>query len=92
MERRTQSQMSENLSNLIIVALVAAIVVAIVIYLYREKKRGVTCVGCPYAKQCASKHGGNTAHSSCTGETSCGISDELADEIAAKIRSAGCLH
>lgn len=44
--------------DFIIIAVVAAIVFAIGIYLYRAKKRGGKCVGCPYAKQCAQKHGG----------------------------------
>ena len=39
---------------LVIVALVA-IVIAILIYLYKEKKQGAACIGCPHAKQCASK-------------------------------------
>ncbi len=41
----------------IIIAVVVCIVAAIALYLYRSKKRGETCVGCPYAKQCAKKHG-----------------------------------
>ena len=39
---------------LVIVALVA-IVIGILVYLYKAKKRGEGCIGCPYAKQCASK-------------------------------------
>ena len=38
--------------NIIILVIVAVIVVAICWYLYRAKKRGETCIGCPYAKQC----------------------------------------
>ncbi len=44
-----------NMENLIIIAIVAAIVAGIVIYLLRAKKKGQHCVGCPYSKQC----GGN---------------------------------
>ncbi|MBQ3140213.1 MAG: hypothetical protein IJB68_12015 [Ruminococcus sp.] len=37
-----------------------AIVAAISIYLYKEKKKGTTCIGCPYAKKCGGKcSGGN---------------------------------
>lgn len=42
----------------IIIAVVLCIVAAISIYLYRAKKRGETCIGCPCAKECAKKHGG----------------------------------
>ena len=43
------------MENAIVVVILAAIVGGIVVYLYRAKKRGQTCIGCPYAKQC----GGN---------------------------------
>ncbi|MBE6599371.1 MAG: FeoB-associated Cys-rich membrane protein [Ruminococcaceae bacterium] len=50
------------IQNIIIIAVIALIVAAIVIYLVREKKKGVTCVGCPYAKECAKrKNGGCSA-------------------------------
>ena len=45
------------MENIIIIAIVAAIVIAICYYLYREKKKGVTCIGCPYAKKCGGKCG-----------------------------------
>ena len=43
------------MENVIIVVIVAAIVAGIVYYLYKAKKRGETCIGCPHAKQCGSK-------------------------------------
>lgn len=46
------------MENIIIIAIVLAIVVGIIFYLYRAKKRGETCIGCPYAKQCANKKNG----------------------------------
>ncbi len=46
------------MENIIIIAIVLCIVVGIVIYLYKAKKRGQTCIGCPYAKQCGGKCGG----------------------------------
>lgn len=47
------------MENVIIILIVAIIVTLICLYLYRAKKRGETCIGCPYAKQCAkSKCGG----------------------------------
>lgn len=81
--------MDTNIANLIIILVTLAIVGAIIFYLYREKKRGVTCVGCPYAKQCG---GGSGAHAAggCTGHAEsgcgCGVS---ADEILAQIKASG---
>ena len=40
--------------DFIVAAIVLAILGGILLYLYRAKKRGETCIGCPYAKQCAS--------------------------------------
>lgn len=40
------------MENFIIIAVVLLIVVGISVYLYKAKKRGQTCIGCPYAKQC----------------------------------------
>ena len=47
------------MENFIIIAIVLCIVGAIVLYLYKAKKRGETCIGCPYCKQCSGKCGGN---------------------------------
>ncbi len=43
------------MENIIIIAVVLCIIVAIVFFLYRSKKRGEVCIGCPYAKQCGGK-------------------------------------
>lgn len=43
------------MENVIIIAVIAVIIAAIVIYLIRGKKRGQTCIGCPYAKKCGGK-------------------------------------
>lgn len=50
------------MENIIIVVILAAIVGGIVWYLWREKKRGVKCIGCPYAKQCGGKCNGGCDH------------------------------
>ena len=47
------------MSNLIIVLLLVLIVGGAASFIIREKKRGVKCVGCPHAKQCSGKCGGN---------------------------------
>ena len=41
--------------NSIIIAVVLAIVAAVGVYLYRVKKRGQACVGCPYSKECSKR-------------------------------------
>jgi len=41
---------------LLAVLALALIVTLAVIYIVREKKRGVKCIGCPYADSCQ-KHG-----------------------------------
>lgn len=46
------------LVDIIVILVIAAVVAGISIYLYRAKKRGERCIGCPYAKQC-SAGGGN---------------------------------
>ncbi len=43
------------MENIIVIVIVVCIIGSIVCYLYRAKKRGETCIGCPYSKQC----GGN---------------------------------
>ena len=43
------------MENIIIILIVLCIVAGIVLYLYKAKKRGETCIGCPYAKQCCGK-------------------------------------
>lgn len=46
------------MKNIILALVLLIIVAAIVFYLYRTKKRGQTCIGCPYAKQCGGKCAG----------------------------------
>ena len=43
------------MENIIIIAVVAAIVAGSIVYLARAKKRGEHCIGCPYSKQCGGK-------------------------------------
>ncbi len=44
--------------NTMIVIALALVIGGAVWYLVRAKKRGETCIGCPYAKEC----GGNCPH------------------------------
>ncbi|MBE6709931.1 MAG: FeoB-associated Cys-rich membrane protein [Ruminococcaceae bacterium] len=45
--------------DLLIILVLLAIAGGIIFYLYKAKKRGETCIGCPYAKECAKKHTAN---------------------------------
>ena len=45
-----------NLATILAVLALALIVTLAVVYVVREKKRGVKCIGCPYADSCE-KHG-----------------------------------
>lgn len=40
------------MENFIIIVILLCIVSGIIFYLYKAKKRGETCIGCPYARQC----------------------------------------
>jgi len=46
------------MENVIVVLILVAIAAGIIWYLIRAKKKGETCIGCPYAKQCGSKCNG----------------------------------
>ena len=45
------------MENVIIIAVIALIILFAVRYIYREKKSGKKCVGCPYASACAAEKG-----------------------------------
>ena len=44
--------------DILIILILLAVAGGIILYLYKAKKRGETCIGCPYAKECAKKHAG----------------------------------
>ena len=43
--------------NALIIIILVAIAGGIAYYLYRAKRSGAACVGCPHAKQCSGKCG-----------------------------------
>ena len=45
--------------DVIIVAILVCIIGGILFYLYRAKKRGEVCIGCPYGRQCTGHGGGH---------------------------------
>ena len=54
------------MENIIIILIVLAIVIGISVYLYKAKKSGQKCIGCPHGKQC-------TGH--CSGSCSCDMNN-----------------
>ena len=45
------------MTDLIIIVAVVLLVAGVCRYLYKEKKKGAVCVGCPHAKTCGGKCG-----------------------------------
>ena len=43
------------IKDIILVIIILAIVFGAGLYLYRAKKRGEHCVGCPYSKECGKR-------------------------------------
>ena len=58
--------------DLITILVILLVVGGILLYLYRAKKRGEVCIGCPHGRQCAGKHpqGGCGHHAGETGQQS----------------------
>ena len=57
------------MDNFIVIAVVGLIVGLASAYIYKEKKKGVQCIGCPHSRTCSrnkAKGEGMGAHS-CTG-------------------------
>lgn len=47
------------MENIIIIVILVSVIGGVVWYLRKAKKRGETCIGCPYSKQCGSKSDGS---------------------------------
>ena len=43
------------MQDFIIIAVLAAVIIGVAIYLYKQKKSGAKCIGCPYSKECSGK-------------------------------------
>ncbi len=41
------------IEDVIIIAILVLIVAGVSLYIYREKKRGSKCIGCPHSKNCS---------------------------------------
>ncbi|HEZ7991177.1 MAG TPA: FeoB-associated Cys-rich membrane protein [Ruminococcus sp.] len=51
------------IANIILIAVLIVILGSASLYIYKAKKRGEHCIGCPYAKQCPSKGHCSESHS-----------------------------
>ena len=45
------------MENIVIIAIVVAIIAAVSVYIVRQKKKGKKCIGCPYGGNCSGKCG-----------------------------------
>ena len=43
------------MTNIIIIVIILTCVGGAIVYILREKRRGVKCIGCPHAKECANR-------------------------------------
>ena len=50
------------MKDIIIILTLAVIIGSVILYIWREKKRGSKCIGCPYAKQCGGSCGNAAKH------------------------------
>ena len=46
------------MTDLIVFAILAVIIAAAALYIYKEKKRGVKCIGCPAGASCSGQCSG----------------------------------
>ncbi len=46
------------MQDLIIIAIVAAVIAVAGLYVYRKKKSGAACIGCPHSKTCSAAKNG----------------------------------
>ena len=67
------------MANFIIVLILAVILVSAGRYVYKAKKSGVKCIGCPSGGHCCSHKQGadHTCHCGCGGETTTDSHTEL---------------
>ena len=47
------------MKDIIIILIVAVIIGLVCFYIYRAKKKGTKCIGCPYGSSCQSKKDGS---------------------------------
>ena len=50
------------MGNLIVVGIILVLIVEAVLYIWKEKKKGTRCIGCPSAGCCSKKGCDNAKH------------------------------
>ena len=48
------------MTDIIVIIVLVAIFAAVLLYMRKEKKRGVKCIGCPDADVCAKRRNGDS--------------------------------
>lgn len=52
------------MEDLVVAVIIGVIVGLAIFYIRREKKKGVKCIGCPFAGECSNKQKDNCDHQS----------------------------
>jgi hypothetical protein len=42
--------------DIIVIAVIAVIIVGVSVYIFKQKKKGAKCIGCPHAGECSKKN------------------------------------
>ena len=50
--------------DVIVAVIIISIVLLALLYIRKEKKKGIQCVGCPFSSECSSKQKENCNHTS----------------------------
>lgn len=53
------------MADLVVIGIILLIVGVAATYIWREKKRGVKCIGCPSAGKCSGKEGHTVCNCGC---------------------------
>ncbi len=56
-----------NLTDVVVIAVVAVVVGLVLYYIHRSKKKGIQCIGCPDAPKCSGNCAGCSGH--CNGQS-----------------------
>ncbi len=43
------------MENMVLIAIILVVVLSAILYIDKQRKKGVKCIGCPCAKECAKK-------------------------------------
>ncbi len=57
--------MTPSLVDIILVVVIVIIVGLACLYIYKTKKAGAVCIGCPYAKECAKRGSSDKSKNNC---------------------------